>query len=136
MKKVLLMSFALVLGSLILLSFTNIQQQKAKPWQVPDKYVKMKNAKTGDAAATAKGKELWGKFCKSCHGATGKGDGAKAASLKTFPGDFTAKEFKGMSDGEIYYKSFIGRDEMPNFEKKVTDEGDRWGLVNYMRTLK
>jgi hypothetical protein len=40
------------------------------------------------------------------------------------------------TDGEIYYKSFIGRDEMPNFEKKIPSESDRWMIVNYIRTMK
>jgi len=52
-----------------------------------------------------------------------------------FPGDFSTDTFKAQSDGAIYYKSFIGRDEMPNFEKKITEEEDRWLLVNYMRNF-
>ena len=66
----------------------------------------------------------------------GLGDGPKAAQLETFPGDFSTEEFQAQSEGAVYYKSFVGRDEMPNFEKKITDEEDQWAIVNYMRTMK
>jgi hypothetical protein len=54
-----------------------------KEWPVPDKYNKMPNPLKGDAASLATGKELWAKHCQSCHGKSGKGDGSKAAQLKT-----------------------------------------------------
>ena len=112
------------------------QAQTAKPWSIPDKYKAMKSTvKAGDKDAIADGKMLWAKFCKSCHGANGLGDGPKAAMLKTFPGDFSTAAFQKKSDGEIYYMSFVGRDEMPNYEKKITIEADRWALVAYMRTM-
>ncbi|TSA25084.1 MAG: cytochrome c [Bacteroidetes bacterium] len=116
---------------------TALYAQDAKPWTIPDKYKTMKSTvKAGDADATALGKELWAKFCKSCHGSKGMGDGPKAAMLKTFPGDFSSAAFQKKSDGELYYMSFVGRDEMPNFEKKITAESDRWALIAYMRTMK
>ncbi|MBC8456507.1 MAG: cytochrome c [Bacteroidales bacterium] len=116
---------------------TAVYSQDAKPWVIPAKYKAMKSTvKAGDADALADGKMLWSKFCKSCHGSKGLGDGPKAAMLKTFPGDFSSAAFQKYSDGEIYYMSFIGRDEMPNFEKKITAEADRWALVAYMRTMK
>ncbi len=114
-----------------------VNAQTKKPWTIPDKYKAMKSTnKAGDAAAVASGKELWAKHCKACHGSKGLGDGPKAASLKTNPGDFSSAAFQGQTDGAIYYESFVGRDEMPNFEKKITTEKERWDLVSFMRTLK
>ena len=78
---------------------------------------------------------LYNKHCKSCHGSLGLGDGPKAKQLETHCGDFSTDEFQSQTDGELYYKSFIGRDEMPNFEKKITDEEDRWSVINFLRTL-
>jgi mono/diheme cytochrome c family protein len=92
--------------------------------------------KLSDAAVIDAGKQLWMKSCKSCHGSTGKGDGTKAAALKTFPGDFTTAAFQGATDGEIYYRLVKGRDEMPAFDKKLPDADDRWALVAFMRSLK
>ncbi len=115
----------------------NAQQVKAKPWPVPDKNKTIKapiNLK--DASVISNGKDLWAKNCKSCHGAKGLGDGPKGALLKTLPGDFTDAAFQGMTDGEIFFKTSIGRDEMPAFEKRLPDANDRWGLVAYMRTFK
>ena len=118
-------------------STTFAQQAKAKPWPVPDKNKTMKPAiKLNDAAVIANGKDLWAKHCKSCHGAKGLGDGPKGASLKTNPGDFTSAAFQGQTDGEIYYKTAFGRDEMPSYEKKIPDVNDHWALVAYMRSLK
>jgi mono/diheme cytochrome c family protein len=45
-------------------------------------------ASPGDAA---KGKEIYAKSCATCHGATGKGDGAAAAALNPKPTDLTKK---------------------------------------------
>lgn len=120
-----------------------IQSQKAqdkkpaKGWDIPAKFKSMKNPlKPEDPSINSVGKELYNQHCRSCHGNKGKGDGPKARNLKTFPGDFGTKEFQAQTDGEIYYQSFVGRDEMPNFEKKITDEQDRWAVVGFIRTLK
>jgi mono/diheme cytochrome c family protein len=115
----------------------NAQQAKAKAWPVPDKNKTMKAAvNLKDAAVIANGKELWAKNCKSCHGSKGLGDGPKGASLKTHPGDFSSAAFQGATDGELFYRTNIGRDEMPGYEKKIPDANDRWALVAFMRTLK
>ena len=107
--------------------------ESTSDWKVPAKYQTMKNpipAKT-DAAI---GKSLYSKHCKSCHGSEGYGDGTKAADMKGDLGDFSSALFQKQSDGALYYKTTIGRDDMPEFSKKLTDE-DRWLVVNYMRTL-
>ncbi|MGA3012617.1 MAG: cytochrome c [Bacteroidales bacterium] len=115
----------------------NAQQAKAKPWPVPDKDKMIKApVKLTDASVIANGKDLWAKNCKSCHGSKGMGDGPKGASLKTFPGDFSSATFQGMTDGELFYKTSTGRDEMPSYGKKLPEASDRWALVAFMRTLK
>lgn len=105
------------------------------PWVVPDKYIKMKNPVTADAASLKVGKALYDKHCQSCHGKTGLGDGTKAAQLDTEPGDFSSKAFKSQVDGALFYKTQTGRDEMPSFKNKVPYEEDIWHIVNYMRSL-
>jgi len=49
--------------------------------------------------------------------------------------DLTGEGVQSQSDGELYYKSIIGRDEMPNFEKKIRGEEDRWMVINYLRSI-
>jgi mono/diheme cytochrome c family protein len=136
-QKIMTVALAAAVAIMFLVGSANAQQAKPKPWDVPAKYKTMKaGANLKDAGVIATGKELWAKHCKSCHGAKGLGDGPKGASLKTFAGDFSSAAFQGMTDGEIYYKTVFGRDEMPAYEKKVTEEGDRWALVAFMRTMK
>jgi len=124
-----LMVFGLV--SVVLLSFSSFDQDE---WVVPDKYEKMKNPTSADQD-TDIGKQLYSKHCQSCHGKTGLGDGKKADEVEGDLGDFSSAEFQAQSDGALFYKSYIGRDDMPNFEKKIPDEEDMWLVVNYMRTM-
>ena len=113
-----------------------IAQKAGGPWTVPAKYKSMKSTvKAGDPSINTVGKDLFAKHCKSCHGTKGLGDGPKSASLKTIVPSFADKKFKAQADGDIYYQTFVGRDEMPNFEKKILDEADRWALVNYIKGL-
>jgi mono/diheme cytochrome c family protein len=133
--KILTGAFALMILGAFLMSFSAPQAKTSKPWDIPAKYKSMKNPHAGDKALIATGKMAWAKHCKSCHGAMGLGDGPKAKQLKSWVGDFSTKAFQAGTDGELYYKSFIGRDEMPNFEKKITDEEERWAIVNFMRTM-
>jgi mono/diheme cytochrome c family protein len=107
-----------------------------EPWPVPANYESMENpVSPDDKEAVSVGKSLYNQHCKSCHGKEGLGDGPKAAQLDTPSGDFTDPAFHEQSDGALFYKSLIGRDEMPNFEKKIPDAEDMWSIVNYMRTF-
>ena len=128
---------ALMIVTLIFISANMAMAQKAGgPWTVPAKYKSMKSTvKAGDPSINTVGKDLFAKHCKSCHGTKGLGDGPKSASLKTIVPSFADKKFKAQADGDIYYQTFVGRDEMPNFEKKIIDEADRWALVNYIKGL-
>ena len=113
-------------------SFTSIMQEE---WVVPAKYENMKNP-TDPKVDLAIGKSLYAKHCQSCHGKEGYGDGPKADDVNGDLGDFSSEEFHSQSDGALYYKSIIGRDDMPEFTKKIPDEEDRWLVINYLRTLK
>jgi mono/diheme cytochrome c family protein len=131
MKAKLLIFTLLFSSSMLLWSF-----KQAKPWVVPDKYVKMSNPVKSDAESLKNGKALWIKHCASCHGKTGLGDGTKAATLDTEVGDLTIAEAQKQSDGSLFYKTLEGRDDMPSFKKKIPDEEEIWQLVNYIRSLK
>ncbi len=117
--------------SIGLLSFSKLTQEE---WVVPAKYQTMKNPTKANKENLAIGKSMYSKHCKSCHGTTGLGDGTKAANLKGDLGDFSSAKFWSQKEGVIFYKSYIGRKDMPNYEKKMTIE-DMWFTVNYMRTM-
>ena len=123
----------LSIAATFLISFISIQND---PWPVPEKYVNMTNPVKGDADAVTAGKALWVKHCQSCHGKAGAGDGTKAAQLESELVDMKSAEFQKQTDGEMFYKTLTGRDEMPSFEKKIPDQEDLWSIVNFMRTLK
>lgn len=114
----------------------NIENTIQDNWVVPTKYKTMKNPTKTTKENIAIGKTLYNKHCKSCHGNKGMGNGPKTMNLDTKIRDLRSHEFKSQKQGEIYYKSFIGRNEMPNFEKKITDIEDRWFIVNYINTFK
>jgi len=128
---------AVILTAIIFIAANVAMAQKAGgPWTIPAKYKTMKSTvKAGDPSIATVGKDLYNKNCKSCHGTKGLGDGTKSASLKTLVPSFAEKKFKAQADGEVYFQSFVGRDEMPNFEKKVLDEADRWAVVAYIKGL-
>jgi len=122
-----------IIGAVVfaLYSFTTMVQNE---WVVPEKYVKMKNPipLNQDKAI---GKSLYAKHCQSCHGKQGYGDGPKASEQKGDLGDFSSAEYQAQSDGALFFKTTFGRDDMPNYDKKIPDDEDRWLIVNYMRTL-
>jgi mono/diheme cytochrome c family protein len=122
--------FLMFIGFL-LVSFNSYAQDE---WVVPDKYEKMTNP-TDPSVDLDIGKELYAKHCQSCHGKKGLGDGKKADDVEGDLGDFSSAEFQAQSDGAIFYKSYIGRNDMPNYEKKIPDEDDVWLVVNYIRSL-
>jgi mono/diheme cytochrome c family protein len=120
--------------SIILISMT-IQQNPVKPWPVPDDYKNMTNPVEKGESSNNAGKALYDKYCASCHGKTGLGDGVKGRALKDFPGDFSGEYYQNQTDGEHFYKTKVGRGEMPKYEDRMSDE-DIWNMVNYMRTFK
>ena len=125
--------FLTIIGivSIALYSFTSIIQEK---WEVPEKYVNMENPIDADTDKGI-GKSLYAKHCKSCHGKEGYGDGPKANEQEGELGDFSTEEFQAQTDGELFYKTTFGRDDMPEYTKKMPDDEDRWLIVNHMRTL-
>lgn len=117
----------------IAISTTTVAQPK--PWAVPPNYVSLKNPVAVDEASIKAGQVLYTDHCASCHGKTGLGDGPKAKALKDFAGDFSKPEFHAETDGALFYKSKIGRGEMPSYEGKLSDT-DIWKMVIYMRKLR
>jgi mono/diheme cytochrome c family protein len=137
MKKKIIKTLVLVFtGAFLFSTVTGFSLNQKTPWVVPDAAKNKKNPVASNAESIAAGKTLWGTHCKSCHGVKGKGDGPKAAQLKTEPGDFSKAATQVQTDGSIFYKTSEGRDDMPKFKAKIPDADDIWSLVNYIRTLK
>lgn len=124
------------MGAIMLGLYAFNYPSQSGEWVVPDKYNTMKNpTDASDDENLEIGEELYMKHCKSCHGKEGYGDGPKAADQKGDLGDFSSEEFQAQSDGALFYKTTVGRDDMPGYDKKMPDDEDRWLVVNYMRAL-
>jgi mono/diheme cytochrome c family protein len=119
--------------SMALYSFNTVEV--AGDWDIPDKYKTMENPTEDSRENLAIAKSLWAKHCQSCHGREGLGDGPKAAELESDAGDFSSEEFQSLKDGELFYMTTFGMDEMPAYDKKIPSDEDRWMLVHYMRTM-
>ncbi len=104
-------------------------------WPVPANYRSMKSPYAADQASLALGKTVYGTHCKSCHGTKGDGQGPKASSLDTEMRSFSSAAFKAQSIGEVFYKTIIGRKDMPKYEKKIADVEEKWAVVNYIRSF-
>jgi cytochrome c553 len=64
--------------------------------------VMLSTALVAYAADAEQGKKLYGQFCASCHGQSGKGDGPAAAALNPKPRDHTDREYMSkLSDDEM-----------------------------------
>jgi mono/diheme cytochrome c family protein len=127
------MKLLIVSTAVLMISAALVAQPK--PWVVPANFKAMKNPVATNDASVKAGLALYIKNCASCHGKAGLGDGVKARALKEFPGDFSKAPFQGETDGDHFYKTKMGRGEMPKYEGKIADN-DIWNIVNYMKTLK
>ena len=134
MKKELLI-IGTILSAIAFMAFVP-KANDQKPWPVPDAFKNKVNPVKSDATSIAAGKATYNLQCKSCHGAKGKGDGTKAATLDTECGDFTKASVQSQTDGSLFYKISEGRKDMPSFKKKVPEANDIWAMVNFLRTLK
>ena len=108
----------------------------------------------GDADAVARGKELYALLeCTACHGESGRGDGASAATLPPDawghpqrPFDFTKGRLKSGAAPEDIYRTFmtgVNGTAMPTYYdifaapdgENIRDD-DAWRLVAYILSLR
>jgi len=131
-QKIKLLSIPIVL----LIFLTSMALKNAQDdWVVPDQFKNMENPYAEVVDDDEIGKDLYAVHCRSCHGKTGLGDGSKAFELETEVKQFNSNTFKSQSDGSVYFKMIMGRNEMPSFDKKVKSEEDRWLLINYIKNF-
>jgi mono/diheme cytochrome c family protein len=141
------MKVVIVLVSIVFISFFTLSFQPGpKVWEVPEKYQKMKNPIPSSASSIKIGKDMYVRYCKSCHGTKGKGEGTQAVKQNMTTGDFTTIAFTKETDGAVFYKMTEGHNEMPSIKKKIPgsddiiegsfgETGSVGDLINYIRTL-
>jgi mono/diheme cytochrome c family protein len=111
---------------------------QAAPQQTPRAVAaKLKNPVAANAASVATGQQLYQKYCRFCHGATGRGD-SPSAPKDMKPSNLADTTWdRGSTDGEIFVviQEGAGPDfKMKGLKGKVSDQ-DTWHLVNYVRSL-
>ena len=98
---------------------------------------KLTSPVASNAASIAAGQALYGKYCRFCHGATGRGD-SPSAPKDIKPSNLTDETWdRGSSPGEIFVVIQEGAGpefKMKGLKGKVSDQ-DTWHLVNYVRSL-
>jgi len=90
-------------------------------------FLAVASVRAEDTAALYKAK------CAACHGPDGKGD--TAAGKKLGARDFHSPEVAKMSDAELFDITKKGKEKMPAYDKKLTDDQIK-DLVKYIRGLK
>lgn len=83
--------------------------------------------------ASARGDSLYHTFCGVCHGVAGAGDGPVGPKVGA-PSLLSARA-AGFSDGYLYSILRYGRGIMGKYGDKITEQNDRWQVVNYVRQL-
>ena len=135
LKKYFLLPLAVIASAIILMSSTKTIVQERGPWFAPLKADTIKNPLKGNSNAAIKGKIIFEKYCKVCHGFEGKGNGLAVPELPVHPADLSSEKIQTQSDGVLFWKLSTGRAPMAAYEQALTKE-ERWQLVNYIRNLK
>lgn len=101
------------------------------------------------AGRVGEGKVKYERYCSSCHGTSGKGDGPVASSLtakptdltqiaKTAGGEFPTARVMQSIDGTLLVRAH-GSAEMPvwgqRFQHRVTAQGDILLITEYLRSI-
>lgn len=95
---------------------------------------KLKSPVPFSTSSIARGRTLFLRDCKECHGADGKSqvDVVANATDLTEPKYWTS----GTTEGEVFRSIRDGAgDAMPPFQEKIEDEKDIWHMVNFIRSL-
>jgi len=114
---------------IVVVLLLSARQGVSQAWLVPADKQNVKNPSEFNLENVKKGKVIYMRECKSCHGEPGKHNGL---ALVPPPPDVTDKMMQDNTDGELFYKMSTGKGVMPNFAATLS-EGDRWLLVNFIK---
>jgi cytochrome c5 len=122
------MKHALLTG-IILMTFSSLIF--CQEWVVPaDRANRLSTFPFNDENRES-GEKIYTVNCMSCHGTPGKGN---YIDLVPSPGDPATDKIQRNRDGEIFYKIFSGRGQMPSFRSVLTTN-EIWYVVSFIRSF-
>lgn len=133
----LLVALGMVLMPIVAGSRQGVAQKHAAEPHRHAQGEKLKNPVPRSDESIARGRQLYQKSCRPCHGPTGKGDGPLAPEGST-PADLTDDVWDhGSSDGEIFLviRDGAGPGSVMEGWGDRMSETDIWHVVNYLRSL-
>ena len=92
-----------------------------------------RNPVASTEASLIQGKGLFEINCAMCHGRTSAERGPVGKKLTPPPPGLDRIVVRSRSDAHIFSAVTFGFGRMPSFQDKLTP-GERWNLVNYLRT--
>ena len=98
----------------------------------------LKNPYTGENTPEilSRGKKYFNIYCSVCHGERAQGDGPVAEKMIVVrPPSLVTEQAKGYSDGRLFHIITDGQGLMSGYAPQISDENDRWAIINYLRTL-
>lgn len=123
-----------LLFSIHLTDISSAADPQDNSWKAPPEATQQINPVKADITSIEKGKSLFVKYCSTCHGEEGRGDGPFAIRLITEPPDLT-KVAGNQTDGELAWKIVTGRNPMPRWQDKLSVE-QIWDIVNFIQSLR
>lgn len=83
-----------------------------------------------------KGKAVFARYCASCHGPRGEGDGVAAKALKTRPRNLATEPLKNPGVAGVFDTLTTGVKGTQMVAFKQLSEEDRWALSFFVLDLK
>jgi mono/diheme cytochrome c family protein len=100
-------------------------------WVIPDNEARELNPIEVSSESLARGRAIYSENCQRCHGEFGFGDGPDASDLSVRPVPLRHAA-RMHSDGELNYIIRTGREPMPSWQERLTQD-QRWDVINFIR---
>ena len=88
----------------------------------------------GDAAALARGEQVYRTFCIVCHGAGGDGRGTVVARGMLPPPSLFGARAMSIADGELFHIVTRGQGNMASYAAQIPVD-DRWRVIAWVRAM-
>jgi mono/diheme cytochrome c family protein len=86
-------------------------------------------------AVLEEGRKLFDRYCWTCHGRQGDGDGPIVGpELFPAPPSLHTDAARAFPDGRIYHVIMRGQNTMPSYADKLASD-ERWATIHYVRAL-